>query len=359
MSKRRMFDIDFPDVPETTPAVPAGTKADKGAEARRGPMAAAITENADALRQRAEAEQAIRDENDKLAHEHVRLKKLGLVTDLIDIGAIETSKLTRDRSASADPELDELKDSIRAIGLSNPIRVEMDGEGYQLVQGFRRLSAYRALFEETGDEKFARIPAGIVASGETLDGLYRRMVDENLVRKDLSFAEMAQLAISYAQDEGTKLDTVADAVAELYASAGRQKRAYIRHFANLLEMIGPRLKHPEAIPRALGLQLEKRLSQEEGAAVKLRSALTAAMPNTADAELAVLRDHAAEKSTAKAAKPSTPTAKTTLRCNVPAGTVRCSARNGKVELAMARDFSSVDRHRLEQAVAAFMAALDE
>ncbi len=51
-------------------------------------------------------------------------------------------------------------------------------------------------------------------------------------------------------------------------------------------------------------------------------------------------------------------AKTTLRLNVPAGTVRCAARNGKVELAMDRDFSDVDRHRLQQAVAAFFTALD-
>ncbi len=359
MSKRRMFDIDFPDTPAADVPVPTGTTPDRAAETRRGPMAAAITENADALRQRAEAEQAIRAENDKLAHEHVRLKKLGLVTDLIDIAAIQTSKLTRDRSASVDPELDELKDSIRAIGLSNPIRVEPDGQGYQLVQGFRRLSAFRALYAETGDEKYARIPAGLVATGEALDGLYRRMVDENLVRKDLSFAEMAQLAMAYAQDGGTAVSTVEEAVATLYASAGRQKRAYIRNFANLLEMIGPRLKFPEAVSRALGLQLEKRLSTEEGASAKLRTALGAAMPTTAEAELAVLRDFAAEQGRGKTPKSATPSAKTTLRCTVPAGTVRCSARNGKVELAMDRDFSSIDRHRLEEAVAAFMAALEE
>ncbi|MEP2783518.1 MAG: ParB/RepB/Spo0J family partition protein [Pseudoruegeria sp.] len=357
MSKRRMFDIDFPEVAVPQPPVPAGTDTPKTGEGRRGPMAAAITENADALRERAEAEQAIREENDRLAHEHVRLKKLGLVTDLIDINDIKTSKLTRDRSGATDPELDELKASIQSIGLSNPIRVEVDGDGYQLVQGFRRLSAYRVLYAETGDDRYARIPAGLIAPGEGLDGLYRRMVDENLVRKDLSFAEMAQLAMAYAADQEV---TVEEAVATLYASAGRQKRAYIRNFASLLGLIGPRLKFPEAISRALGLQLEKRLAQEEGAIAKLRSALTAAMPATVDAELSVLRNHAVDQgNVAKTSKPAAPTAKTTLRCAVPAGTVRCSARNGKIELAMERDFSSVDRHRLEQAVVAFMAALDD
>ena len=47
MTKRRMFDIGFPD--DDLEAVPAGTEA----APRRGPMAAAITENAEALRERA------------------------------------------------------------------------------------------------------------------------------------------------------------------------------------------------------------------------------------------------------------------------------------------------------------------
>lgn len=355
MKKRRMFDIDFP----SDEPVPAGTPAENQAESRRGPMAAAISENADALRVRSEAEQAIRDENDRLAHEHVRLKKQGLITDLIPIDEIRTTKLTRDRRTERDPDLDELKDSIRAIGLSNPIRVEATEGGYELVQGFRRLSAFRSLFEETGDEAFAKIPAGFVASGEALEGLYRRMVDENLVRRDISFAEMAQLALAYTKDEATLCDDLDDAIARLYASAGRQKRNYIRHFATVLEGIGSHLKFPENIPRSLGLQLEKRLSTEPGAASKIRAALTASFASTPDQELNVLRVQATPPPKGKASRASsTGAAKTTLRLAVPAGTVRCAARNGKVELAMDRDFSEVDRHRLEQAISAFFDALD-
>ena len=128
--KRRMFDIDLPDDDVPAPE----TKSLGGL--RRGPMATAIGENADSLRQRAEQENAIRAENDALAHEFVRLKKLGLVTDLIALDAIHSAKLVRDRSARLDPELEELKASIKAIGLSNPIQVEQVGEGrYELVQG--------------------------------------------------------------------------------------------------------------------------------------------------------------------------------------------------------------------------------
>ncbi|MDE4097190.1 MULTISPECIES: ParB/RepB/Spo0J family partition protein [Rhodobacterales] len=368
MSKRRVFDIDFPeDSPAPAPAEPPRQNTAEGSgsgAARRGPMATAITENADALRQRADAEKTIRAENDRLAHEFVRLKKLGLVVDRIPLGKIRTDKLVRDRSVSRDPELDELKDSIRSIGLSNPIRVEEDGGVYQLVQGFRRLSAYRALLEETGDDTFAAIPAGLVAKGETLQGLYRRMVDENLVRRDISFAEMAQLAVSYAQDPETEADSIDEAVRLLYASAGRQKRSYIRHFADLLLMIGTELTFPEAIPRALGLDLKKRLADDPKAQAQLQAQLRSLRPDTAEAELVLLRGvltsptSEASSSPAGGTAPKSASAKTTLRCAVPAGTVRCQARDGKIEMAMERDFSAIDRRRLEEAISAFFTTLD-
>ncbi|MGR3375452.1 ParB/RepB/Spo0J family partition protein [Salipiger abyssi] len=361
MSKKRGFDIDFPGTADGT------YTGGQSSGARRGPMASAINENAEALRERAAAERAIREENDRLAHEHVRLKRAGLITDLVPLDAIRTDKLTRDRSLAPDPEIGELKDSIREIGLSNPIRVEPDGDGFELVQGFRRLTAFRELYAETGDDAFARIPAGLVASGEALEGLYRRMVDENLVRRGVSFAEMAQLALNFARDPGTEAADVEEAVAMLYASAGRQKRSYIRHFATLLDTIGDRLRYPEAIPRKLGLDLVRQIGAEEGFAERLRAALEAAPEGDAEAELARLQaalgpepeprpERKPERRTGQGDADSA--AKTVLRCTVPAGTVRCAARDGKVELQMERDFSSVDRHRLEAAVAAFMAALD-
>ncbi|NRB16297.1 MAG: ParB N-terminal domain-containing protein [Rhodobacteraceae bacterium] len=365
MSKRRVFDINFPSEPPApkAAAVPAGTDLSPVAEPRRGPMATAISENADALRVRADAEQKIRAENDRLAHEFVRLKKLGLMVDRIPLEQIETTKLTRDRSLTRDVDLDELITSIRSLGLSNPIRVEQGGDGYQLVQGFRRLMAYRALFEETGDALYATIPAGLVAQGETLQGLYRRMVDENLVRRDISFAEMAQLALSYMQDDATEVTTLEQAISTLYASTGRQKRNYVRHFAELLEWLGEDLQFAEMIPRALGLDLKKRLGDDRDQQAALRRALQEEQVQTAEQELAILRaaldrpvPRAARSPVRSAARVDS--AKTTLRCTVPAGTVRCLARNGRIEMAMEKDFSTIDQRRLESAIAAFFEALD-
>lgn len=355
MSKRRTFDIDFP----SEDPVPAGTDR----EARRGPMATAISENADALKQRHHAEAAIRAENDRLAHELVRLKKLGLVTDLIPLEDVRTTKLTRDRAEERDVEVDELKESIRAVGLSNPIRVEATEHGYELVQGFRRLTAYRELYAETGEERFATIPAGLVAPGETLDSLYRRMVDENLVRRDISFAEMAILARSYFMDAETSAQSVDQAIAALFQSAGRQKRIYIRNFATLMERIGMHLLHPQAIPRALGLDVLKRVEREPGAATMLGRMLMLQPERTEADELSILRafaDGAGQEPTTRASRgPGNPGAKTTLRVARGEDVARCIATHGRVELRMERDFSAIDRHRLEQALEAFLAALDE
>ena len=52
-------------------------------------------------------------------------------------------------------------------------------------------------------------------------------------------------------------------------------------------------------------------------------------------------------------------ARTNLKIARPEGTAKCMATQGKLELRQDRDFSAIDRARLEQAVTAFFAALDE
>lgn len=352
MSKRRVFDIDFEDT-----AVPAGTE--PPAATRRGPMAAAISENAEAVSARQATEAGIREENDRLAHEYMKLKKNGQITGLVPVGMIRMDKLTRDRSATRDPELQELKDSIRAVGLSNPIRVEETRDGFELIQGFRRLSAFRELLAETGDEAFARIPATLQAKGEDLRNLYRRMVDENLVRRDISFAEMAQLAISYAGQRGMD---VGEAVDRLYASAGRQKRAYIKSFVHLLSCVGDALKFPESIPRATGLGLVKLLDANPRFAGQLRAVLDSQRDRDATTELSLLRGAV----TGGAGKPKKPkalapksSARTTIKLNRPEGVARCTASAGKFEVLLDHDFGAVDPRRLELAARAFLDQLKD
>ena len=372
MSKKRsVFDINFKlDAEEEATEFPAGNslpetsgynvqghplQEHEPAAPRRGPMASAIAETAAATRERANAEAAIRAENDALAHEHVRLKKLGLITDLISTSQVKTSKLTRDRSANVDPEIAELKDSIQAVGLSNPIRVEKTDDGYELIQGFRRLSAFQQLADETGDPRYTRIPAAMVPRGEPLVDLYRKMVDENLIRKDLSFGEMAQLALSYASDENVP---VGDAVSTLYASALKQKRTYIRQFARVLEALEGAIRYPEAMPRALGLDIYKLIASQPERAGELASSLHALPDRDAESEIAVLRNALTPVKPASA-RVSKSVSKTSLRMGRPEGEARVIASDGKVELRLARDFSAVPRARLQQGIEALLAILDE
>ena len=264
-----------------------------------------------------------------------------------------------------DPDVDDLKASFLAVGLSNPIRVEKTGpDTYELVEGWRRLTAYRALLDETGDDRWSLIPASLVPPGETLEGLYRRMVDENLVRKDISWAEMARLARAYADDMVVGCDDVDQAVNVLFASTSAQKRSYIRRFALLLGRLEKYLEYPEGIPRALGLSLTHRLDLDPGMIVGLVAELKAAPDRSPEQELEILRafDHGTVDVISPRGNPSrgrpTRRGKTVLRLPVAAGEVKCTAVAGKIELRLDRDFSTVDRARLEAAVEAFFAALD-
>ena len=135
-------------------------------------------------------------------------------------------------------DLSEQKVSIQAIGLSHPFQVEPDAAGgFELIQGLRRLSAYRELQAETGNHAFARIPARLIPSGETMDRMYRRMVDENLIRKNVSFAEMANLARACGDDHVGGCANLDEAVNRPFASAGAQKRCDILRFSPVLRLL--------------------------------------------------------------------------------------------------------------------------
>jgi ParB family chromosome partitioning protein len=359
--RRRDFQIGLPEA-----AVPAGNAP---APRRRGPMASAIAESAEAARARAETEAEIRAENDRLAAEHVRLRRLGLVFEPVALEAIRTTRLRRDRSPGPDPELDDLVASIRAVGLSNPIRVERAGEGvYELVQGRRRLEAYRRLHAETADAVWAAIPAAVMAPGESLSESYRRMVDENMVRRDISFAEMATLARAFAADpEIPDCGHVTEAVDILYGSAGAQKRSYIRAFAELLDMLEPHLSHPEAIPRNLGLAVRRQISEGNPGLADLVAALRAHAGRGPEAELSVLRGFVGEGGGRE--PPAGPAARPApgagqggrLRLDLEhaRGPVRLTAGQGRVELRAGRDFARLPEERLARAVRAFLAALED
>lgn len=363
--KRRVFDIKMPDEPAETAKTPDASTS----RARRGPMASAIAENAEALQARKSAADAIRAENDALAHEFIELREAGQVVQAVPLEQVQTRILVRDRIPGEDPELAELITSIRDIGMSNPIRVlpQPGGTGYELVQGFRRLTAYKALLAETGDACWAQIPA-LVMAGEADDvgGLYRRMVDENIVRKDLSFAEMAYAAQNYAADPATEAQDLDAALMALFQSAPRSKRSYIRLFALVLEQLEGSLNYPTEIPRSLGVALGRVLKDQPGVAAAIRGALDGWDNRSVADELGVLKQYAGDEAAAGKAEPaaSKPVragqgarTKTTFHIGSSAGQVKCTAGPGRLEIKVDRDFSSIERARLERAIASLIDGL--
>ncbi len=357
--KRRMFDIDLPEMGD----MEVGKTPERAL--RRGPMASAIHENANSLRDRKAAEETIREENDRLATEFVRLKREGLITDRVPLEAVVADKLMRDRAPGADEDLQELMLSIREIGLSNPLRVEAREDGkYELIQGMRRLMAFRALHAETGDPAFATIPVGIVPAENELHTSYRRMVDENLIRKDISFAEMATLARRYAEDPANQCPEVSEAVSVLFKSASDQKRSYIRAFAELLTRLEKLLEHPQKIPRNVGVELKRALDRDAGLVQRVSQALKAEPGRDAKREVAILRGFVEEGPVLPTGKtpgqkpPRQRQAKTTFQVSQGKAVAKCSASQGRLELREDRDFSAIDRRKLEQAIKAFYAALD-
>lgn len=364
--KRRMFDIEMPE--EEAAVVEANAPA---SSQRRGPMASAIAENAEALQARKSAAEAIREENDALAHEYVALREAGHVVQAVPLEDVHCHMLVRDRLPGDDMELAELVTSIRDLGLSNPIRVLLrpDGQGVELVQGYRRLRAYGQLLEETGQEEWACIPALVLPGAADIAGLYRRMVDENVIRKDLSFAEMAYAAQNYAADPATEANDLSAAVAALFQSAPYSKRSYIRSFAHLLDTIGSALNFPAEIPRALGVDLSRRLKDHPELVETIRTEVAAKGENRSIRdELDVLRRHtkadeydvqlepAVAKPANKAGQGGTK-AKTTFHIRSAHGQIKCTAGQGRLEIKVDRDFTSIDRARLEQAIATLVDGL--
>lgn len=292
----------------------------------------------------------------------------------IALGDIHTKMLIRDRFTGFDPELENLATSIKDIGLSNPIRVvrRPDGDGVELVQGYRRLNAHRALLEETGDDHWAAIPALVVTGAADIDGLYRQMVDENVIRKDISFAEMARAAQIYAMDPGTTAQTLRDAVATLFQSAPYSKRSYIRSFAFMLDEIGEVLLYPSEVPRMLGVSLAQALEENPDLKTRIGDDLRDWDGRSILDELDVLRRHIGQPAVAVggevdllphqgAIPPKRGTrltgTKTIFDLSTSAGRARCFAQKGSLTIKVARNFPALDQARLERAIAGFIDGL--
>lgn len=336
---------------------PPETIPDKAPRERSvGPMGAAVREAAESLQGSTEAkiEQRRRNSDDakayRLAHEEGRV--------LVDLPLVQisTQDLPRDRLAlevvATSDEMEELKASIRARGQKEPIEVYPGAEGqFELKKGWRRFTALSQLFAETGDSDFATVVARVEGVPQERISRYVDMVEENVVREDLSFGEMAHVAIVAAQDKNVPEESAEVLVGRLYGALHKMKRSYIRSFVYLLEALEEDLPFPKEVARNLGVEVARALKAGQGGVASLRSELSrcsSGLEQTATltaflkgGEVKVINEpvHAREKFEFRA------------------GGFRVVARKGEVRIVGQEDFTTVSREKLARAVKAFEAAL--
>ncbi|WP_158969527.1 ParB/RepB/Spo0J family partition protein [Chachezhania sediminis] len=325
-----------------------------------GPMGAAVRETASSVNESTEnlVEQRRRNAADAKAFRAAQDE--GLVLVRLPLDRILADDLPRDRldldAVAASDEMEELKASIRARGQKEPVEVYESAPGvYQLKKGWRRLTALRQLHLETGDAAFGSVVARVAHGESSRIDLYIDMVEENVIREDLSFAEMAQVALSAASDAGLGESDAEALVGRIYASLHKMKRSYIRSFVFLLSQLGDALPFPKAVSRNLGVDVARRLQAEPGRAADLKAALAGLAD--ADAQAEVLRGFLAQQTVVS--ERSKPVREKGVKYEFHVGSSKVTARKGECRILSRTDFSSVDRKKLERAIAAFDAVINE
>jgi ParB-like chromosome segregation protein Spo0J len=197
----------------------------------------------------------------------------GRLVQNLPLDAIEVDHLIRDRIAADAEEMAALKASLLARGQQQPIDVVDLGTGrYGLISGWRRLSALRELFQETGEARFGSVLA-LLRRPEGASDAYLAMVEENEIRLGLSHYERARIA-ALAADQGV-FASPQEALRALFAHASRAKRSKIGSFITLHRALGDALRFPAAIPERLGLALAQAIEADAAFGPRLAADLLA------------------------------------------------------------------------------------
>jgi len=205
------------------------------------------------------------------------------------LDTIDAAWLMRDRThpgTAADPDFAALMDSLRRNGQRNPIEaVDMGAGRFGLISGWRRLTALRCLYDETGEDRFATVLA-FLRQPKSSEDAYVAMVEENEIRLGLSYYERARIAAKSV--EAGVFPSSKIALQTLFASASRSKRSKIGSFLGLYRVLGDAISFPQALNERLGLALAKVLEADERAGAQLVERLTATQSDSFEAEQRLL-----------------------------------------------------------------------
>ncbi len=220
-----------------------------------------------------------------------RARADGLLLVSLPLAKILEDHMHRDRilPEGDDEEMEALVESLRARGQQVPLDVvkltSHPGERYGLVSGMRRLLALRRLHAETGETRFARATARVVARQSAAEA-YRAMVEENEIRADVGFYARARIALKTV--EAGAWPDLRRALQGLYGNVPRAKRSKIGSFVPVVAALDGHLRHPNDISEKRGLALARGLEADAGLAPRLVAALEAAGERSAEEERAIL-----------------------------------------------------------------------
>jgi ParB family transcriptional regulator, chromosome partitioning protein len=216
-------------------------------------------------------------------------REAGRLVVALPLEQIAPDYLTRDRIPVEDEEMAALRTSIRIHGQRMPIEVTPLGTAggstlpYGLISGWRRLTAFKSLHDETGEARFSTIQA-LIRRPENTRAAYVAMVEENEIRVGLSHYERARVA-ALAVKRGI-FETEKAALLALFATASRPKRSRIRSFLEIYHALDAHLRFPAQLPERLGLKLVELIRADR--TEEITKALVAGDPRTPEAELEIL-----------------------------------------------------------------------
>jgi ParB family chromosome partitioning protein len=212
----------------------------------------------------------------------------GLVAVEIPLEDILAEAMTRDRLKLDEDEMQELMSSISLNGLRLPVEVHRSvnpeaGKGYNLISGFRRLTAMRRLHAANPEAGHGTI-AAFIRQPETAVAPLVAMIEENEIRSGLSQYERGRAAAMAVYDG--IFGSIDEAVSVLFQTASKAKRSKIRSFALIHEELGDMLQFATSLNERQCLKIAAAL--RAGHTEELRSGLEEASPKSASDEWNVI-----------------------------------------------------------------------
>lgn len=228
---------------------------------------------------------------EEMARSMAEARATGRMVIAVPLAQIRRDHLTRDRVTVDEDDMAPLIESLRARGQQTPVDLvdlwpNKDGPRYGLISGWRRCLALERLHAETGEAQFSEVLA-LLRRPQDSSAAYVAMIEENEIRAGLSYYERARIVLR-AVEAGAFADAGA-ALRGLFASASRAKRSKIGSFTTIVSALDGALQFPRALGERQGLALAQALEADADLAPRLTHTLRREAPESAEAELALLR----------------------------------------------------------------------